>query len=681
MVARLGGLTPACLLWLVACAGPPADPQTDLDPRPYALERIDSTAVVQLYADGFDQLSIPDRILAYHLSQAAIAGRDIFIDQRFAYALGIRWVLESLYLVRDQLPEGVGDEVERYTKLFWVHNGIHDNLTTKKRLLRLSKQQFMDACAVARAAGISFDAAEIAPCTSLGQVYDIVTDPESYSSVTNKSPDDGRDPLVASCNNLYGPEVTMAEAAAFRERYGLNSRLVRVADGSLQELVARAGNEDVPPGLYAEQLAAVNRHLRGALEVAPEPTQEALRHLIEYNETGENEAWRAFNIAWVADQDSPVDMILGFVEVYMDARGIKGSWEAVVSFRDENKTGAIESLAEEAQWFEDRMPWDPQFRKADVRGISARAISVVTETGDSGPITPIGINLPNEADIRQNYGSKSVNLSNVVDAYNRTGAKSNSAEFSYSEEELERARLYSAAMNDVHTNLHEVVGHASGQVMPEIQNPAQLLGLYYSTLEEARADLIGLYWIADPKLQADGMVPNEDAVLAKYESYARNALVQLRRVPRGGKIDDDHMRNRQLIVLWLLDNDGGIEKVARDGKNYYCVTSIEKFRAGCAVLLAELMRIKATGDFKAGKTLVEGYGTKVDPKLHDEVLERIAGLDLASVTGFVQPELIARRDPSGRIIDVEVVHGLDLADQMLRWSGRKKRSAGSSPWR
>ena len=681
MKACLRLAVPGCLLWLVACAGPAAKPEPKPEPRPYALERIDSTAVVQLYADGFDQLSIPDRILAYHLSQAAIAGRDIFIDQRFAYALGIRWVLESLYLVRDQLPEEVGDEVERYTKLFWVHNGIHDNLTTKKRLLRLSEQQFLDACAVAKAAGISFDAAEIAPCTSLAQVYEIMTDPESYASVTNKNPDDGRDPLVASSNNLYGPEVTMAEAGAFREQYSLNSRLVRAADGSLEELVARAGNENVPSGLYAEQLAAVNRHLRAALAVAPEPTQEALRHLIEYNETGENEAWRAFNIAWVADQDSPVDMILGFVEVYMDARGIKGSWEAVVSFRDENKTGAIESLAEEAQWFEDRMPWDPRFRKADVKGISARAISVVTETGDSGPITPIGINLPNEADIRQNYGSKSVNLSNVVDAYNRTGAKSNSAEFSYSEEELERARLYSAAMNDVHTNLHEVVGHASGQVMPEIQNPAQMLGLYYSTLEEARADLVGLYWIADPKLQEDGMVPNEDAVLAKYESYARNALVQLRRVPRGGKIDDDHMRNRQLIVLWLLDRDGGIEKVERGGKTYYCVTSIEKFRAACAELLAELMRIKATGDFKAGKELVEGYGTKVDPKLHDEVLERIAGLDLASVTGFVQPELIAQRDASGRVIDVEVVHGLDLADQMLRWSGRKKSPAEPSPWR
>jgi len=664
-------LVTSLALMLAACAVQDGETASTPGSRRYELERIGTTAVVQLYADGFEQLSIPDRILAYHLSQAAIAGRDIFIDQRFRYALGIRWVLESLYLVKDRLPPEVRAEVERYTGLFWVHNGIHDNLTTRKQPLRLSERQFRAACDVARAGGFSLDGTHIAPCQDLGHVYRILTDPMTFRSVTDKNPDDGSDPLVASCNNLYGPDVTMQDAEAFEERYGLNSRLVRRADGPLEELVARAGNDDVPPGLYADQLAAVNRHLRAAVKVAPEPTSKALQHLIEYNETGENAAWRAFNIAWVADKDSPVDMILGFVEVYMDARGIKGSWEAVVSFRDESKTGAIEALAEQAQWFEDRMPWEPRFRKPEVKGISARAISVVTETGDSGPVTPIGINLPNEADIRQNYGSKSVNLSNVVDAYNRTGAKSNSAEFSYSQDEVDRARNYSAAMNDVHTNLHEVVGHASGQVLPEIQNPAQRLGLYYSTLEEGRADLIGLYWIADPKLREMGMVPDEDAVLAKYEAYARNALVQLRRVPKGGKIEDDHMRNRQLVVHWLLDNDGGVEKVQRDGKTFYCVTGIEKFRAGCAQLLAEHMRIKATGDFKAGKQLVEGYGTRVDPALHAEVLDRIAGLDLASVTGFVQPELRARRDGTGAIVDVEVVHPCDLADQMLRWSGRK----------
>ncbi|MCK5945165.1 MAG: peptidase M49, partial [Planctomycetes bacterium] len=369
--------------------------------------------------------------------------------------------------------------------------------------------------------------------------------------------------------------------------------------------------------------------------------------------------------------DSTIDFILGFVEVYLDARGIKGSWEAVVSFRDEHKTRAIAELAVEAPWFEQRMPWDERFKKADVKGISARAISVVTETGDSGPITPIGINLPNEADVRQQYGSKSVNLANVVETYNLVKTAGSLDEFSFTPAEAERARRYAAQMDDLHTNLHEVVGHASGQVLPEIQNPAQRLGLYYSTLEEGRADLVGLYWCASDKCRQMGLVPDDDAVLAKYEAYARNALVQLRRVPLGERVEEDHMRNRQLIVLWLLDRGYGVHVERRDGKTFYVVDSAERFREGCGVLLAELMRIKATGDFAAGKQLVETYGTRIDRALHAEVLGRIERLGLPSVTGFVQPELRLVRDDRGQVVDVEAVHCRDLADQMLRWSGRR----------
>ncbi|MGE3171292.1 MAG: peptidase M49 [Planctomycetota bacterium] len=640
--------------------------------RRYALGRVGTTAIVQLYADGFEQLSQRDRILAFHLAQAAIAGRDIFLDQRFRYALGLRHVLESLYLVEDRLPADVAAEVERYTQLFWVHSGIHDNLTTRKNLLALSRAQFDAACRTAQQAGHVLTGAPIAPARDLDEVFAILTDPHTFVSVTDKNPEDGGDPLAASCNNLY-LGVASADLDGFTEQHGLNSRLQKRADGTLEEAVYRIGDPGagIAPGLYAEELAAVNAHLRAALPFAPAPTQAALRHLIRYHETGANEDWRAFNIAWVQDQDSPVDMILGFVEVYMDVRGIKGSWEAVVSFKDPEKTEAIAALAEEAQWFEDRMPWDPQFRKPDVVGISARAIAVVTETGDSGPITPIGINLPNEADIRQQYGSKSVNLSNVVEAYDRTSGSGSAREFSLTPAEAERAARYGASMDDLHTNLHEVVGHASGRVLPEIQNPAQRLGLYYSTLEEGRADLVGLYWIADPKLREMGLVPNDDAVLAKYEAYARNALLQLRRVPKGGKIEEDHMRNRQMIVHWLLRNDGGVSQQHIAGKTYYRVTSAEAFRAGCARLLAEVMRIKATGDFAAGKALVETYGTRVDPALHAQVMARIADLDLPSVTGFVQPELVAVRDAGGAITDVHVVHCQDLADQMLRWSGRR----------
>jgi len=657
----------AALLLLSACGKDP-EPQTEAQARKYQLDRVDKTVVVQLYADGFEALSLKDKMLAYHLSQAAIAGRDIYLDQRFEYALPLRWILESLWLVREDLPKAVADEVSRYCKLFWIHSGIHDNLTTKKVPLKLSREQFLAACETAKAKGHSMSSKELAPINDLEHAYKIMTDPETYVSVTDKSTEDGNDPVAASCNNFY-VGVTTADLEGFTEKNGLNSRLVK-KDGELVEEIYRCGDgKDIPPGRYADEIAKINEHLRDALAYAPAPTKKAIEKLIRYNQTGSMEDWREFNIAWVQDNDSTIDFILGFIEVYVDARGMKGSWESVVSFRDEVKTKNIAKLAVEAPWFEARMPWDEKFKKADVKGISARAISVVTETGDSGPITPIGINLPNEADVREQYGSKSVNLANVVETYNFVKAAGSLGEFSFTPEEEERARLYSAAMGDMHTNLHEVVGHASGQLMPEIKNPAQRLGLYYSTLEEGRADLVGLYWIADQKMKDLGFVPNDDAVLAKYEAYARNALVQLRRVPLGERVEEDHMRNRQLVILWLLDNKSGIHVENKDGKTFYVVDSAEKFREGCGKLLAEIMRIKAEGDFKAGKELVEKYGIKIDADLHKEVLDRMDKLNLPSTTGFVQPELrLVMED--GKPKDVEVHHCMDLADQMLRWSGR-----------
>ncbi|MCA8976681.1 MAG: peptidase M49 [Planctomycetes bacterium] len=640
------------------------------DGRRHLLDRVDNSVIVQLYADGFDALSRDDKLLAYHLSQAAIAGRDINLDQRFVYNLPLRWILESLWLVRAELPDDVRLEIERYCKLFWVHSGIHDNLSTQKNLLRLSWDQFAAACATAHRAGHELGARQIVPLRDLREAYAVMSGPDSYRSVTDKSTEDGKDPLLASCNNLYDG-VASADLDGFVENNGLNSRLVK-RDGHLVEEIYRCGDgRNFAPGRYAEQIAAVNEHLVRAMAYAPPATRAAIEKLVRYNQTGRLEDWREFNIAWLQDNDSTVDFILGFVEVYLDARGIKGSWESVISYRDEHKTKAIAELAVQAPWFEARMPWDERFKKASVKGISARAINVIMETGDSGPITPIGINLPNEADVRQQYGSKSVNLANVVEAYNLVSAAGSLDEFSFTAAEAERARRYGSAMDDMHTNLHEVVGHASGQVLPEITNPAQRLGLFYSTLEEGRADLVGLYWIADQKLKDMGLVPNDDAVLAKYEAYARNALVQLRRVPKGGRVEEDHMRNRQLIVHWLLANDGGVRKESRNGKTFYVVDSAERFRDKCGELLAEIMRIKAEGDFAAGKALVETYGVKVDPTLHAEVMARIDRLNLPSVTGFVQPELGLIRDEDGNITDVEVYHCQDLADQMLRWSGRQ----------
>ena len=664
-------LAASLLLLFASCQGPDtARSDGAPDARRWELDRIGGTAVVQLYADGFDELAKNDKLLAFHLTQAAIAGRDITLDQRFALNLPIRCVLESLWLTREAMPPAVRAEVERYTKLFWVHNGIHHNLSTKKELLALDHAQFFAAMKTAAEHGQPIPPERLAPAKDLEQIFAVLTDPHRDVSVTDKSPEGGADPVAASCNNLY-VGCTTADFEGFKERYGLNSRAVKEG-GKVVEQVYRCGDgKTIPPGLYAPEIAAVNTHLRDALAVAPPATQKALEHLIRYNETGEEADWRAFNIAWVQDRASVVDFALGFIEVYLDVRGIKGSWQAVISFRNEQKTRAIEALAQQTQWFEDRQPWEPRFRKAEVKGISARAISVITETGDCGPITPVGVNLPNEADIRQQYGSKSVNLANVVEAYDKTSGRGAAGEFAFTPEEAARASRYAAAMDDLHTNLHEVVGHASGQVLPEVKNPAQMLGTYYSTLEEGRADLVGLYWIADAKLKEMGLVPDDDAVLAKYEAYARNALVQLRRVPEGGKIEEDHMRNRQLVVHWLIGNGGGVAVQQRDGKTYYTVTSIAAFREGCGRLLAEVMRIKATGDFKAGKTLVETYGTKVDPALRRQVVERLAVLKLPSVTGFVQPELRPVRNAAGDIVDVEVWYPCDLAGQMLRWSGRK----------
>ena len=666
-------------LWLpvlfVSCNVPPgtqqAVPEREAQQRErqHLLERVDDTGVIQLYADGFDDLELRDKLLCYHLANAAIAGRDIFIDQKFAYSLAIRDLLEELYLHRATMSSTVATEIERYTKLFWLNNGIHDHLTTKKRLLNLSLSEYRTALDAAANGGAALPSAD-----SVGELYAVMTDPNTFESCTNKSPENGLGPVEASSNNLY-VGVTSGDLEGFSERFPLNSRVVMRGSRIVEE-VYRAGDprRAIPPGLYADQLREVNKHLTLALEVAPEDTKRVLELLIEYYKTGDPSDWHAANVAWVKDTQNSVDFVNGFVEVYLDARGMKGAWESVVSFVNPAKAVEIRELAREAQWFEDRMPWADEFRKASVTGITANAITVIMETGDSGPMSPIGINLPNEADIRRDHGSKSVNLANVVEGYNLASPGGGSAgEFSTSPEEVERARLYSARSGDVLTNLHEVVGHASGQLSEGITNPATQIGVYYSTLEEGRADLVGLYWMPDQKLRDMGIIANDDAALAAYESYARNALVQLRRVPRGGKIEEDHMRNRQMVIHWLLANTYSVVREQRDSKTYYRVTSMDAFRAGCGVLLSEIQRIKSTGDFEAAKQLIETYGVQVDPTLHEEILARIQALGLASSSGFVQPELTPVRGIDGAITDVQVSYPRSLEDQMLRWSGRRGR--------
>ena len=631
-----------------------------VDTRPYLLERVDEAAVVQLYADGFADLALREKILIYHLYLAAIAGRDIYYDQRYAHNLEMREVLEEILTHADGVDGATLAEIQRYTKLFWINTGPYNNLTARKFVLKCTPQAFHAAASRARVNGATIP-------SHLAALDPLFFDADVDPIVTNKTPGAGKDILQASANNLYSG-VSMRDLDGFEERYPLNSRLVN-KDGRLVEEVYRVG------GLYDGYIQRIVRHLSDAVPYATEPMAKALRALIRFYETGETADRVAYDVAWVEDRDSPVDTINGFVEVYMDARGTKGAWEALVYYVNPHKTANIRKLAESAQWFEDRMPWADEYKKQGVRGVSANAIDVVIETGDSGPVTPVGINLPNDQTIREHHGSKSVSLSNANQAYDKSTLPEFRREFAWSVEEAERAEKWSSIASELTTEMHEVIGHGSGRIGEHLQgNPQGVLKEQYSALEESRADLVALYFVPDPKLVELGLVDEADhreIVRAEYEGYARNALVQLRRIREGSQIEEDHMRNRQMIVSWLIAHSSAIEVRRRDNKTYYVVTDVEAFQQGVGRLLAEVQRIKAEGDYPAAKALFETYGVHFDPALRDEVVERVDRLRMPSYTGFVQPRLEAVRDGRGEITDVLISYPLDLMAQMLEYSGKR----------
>jgi len=638
--------------------------------RTYLLERVGEAAVVQLYADGFEALPVNQRILIWHLYEAAIAGRDIFYDQRYAHNLDMRDVLEAILTH----PSGDGDtdaEIRRYTKLFWINTGPYNNLTARKFVLQCTPEQFAAAAHAAAANGATFPLRKGESLEALldrlkPMFFDETVDP----SVTTKTPTDGRDILQASANNLYAG-VTMKDVEAIQEQYPLNSRLVK-KNGSIAEEVYRVG------GLYDAQIRDVVRHLTSAIPYATEPTAQALRALIQWYRTGEERDRRAYDVAWVADKSSAVDTINGFIEVYLDARGMKGAWEALVYYVNATKTTAIRKLAAEAQWFENRMPWDPQYCKENVQGVTANVIDVVIETGDAGPVTPIGINLPNEQEVREQYGSKSVSISNVNDAYDRSMDEGFRSEFAWSDEEVARARRWQAFAHELATDLHEVIGHASGRMHPELgSSPQTALKEQYSAIEESRADLVALYFLPDPKLVAMGLIraeDHDDVVRAEYENYARTPLAQLRRIREGTMIEEDHMRNRQMIVHWLMANTNAIEKRTREQKTYYVMLDPQAFREGAGRLLAEVQRIKSNGDYAAAQALFDTYGIHFDSALRDEIVARVDKLKLPSYTGFVQPKLEPLRDADGTITDVRISYPPDLTTQMLEYSEATRRS-------
>jgi dipeptidyl-peptidase-3 len=536
-------------------------------------------------------------------------------------------------------------------------------------VLKCTPEAFFAAAAAAQTAGAKFPLkADESLEDLLERLQPMFFDQSVDPIVTNKTPGPGKDILASSANNLY-VNVTMKDLAAFDEKYPLNSRLVK-QKGRLIEEVYRVG------GKYDAQIRAIVQHLENALPFATEPMAKALKALIRFYQTGEMADRVAYDIAWVQDKASPVDTINGFIEVYMDARGIKGSWEALVFYVDPVKTTGIRKLAADAQWFEDRMPWDSGYRKQGVTGITANAIDVVVETGDSGPITPVGINLPNDQQIREKYGSKSVSLSNVNEAYEGSTAAEFRREFAWTPEEAARAEKWSSVAGELTTNMHEVIGHASGKVSAKLKgSPQTALKEQYSALEEARADLVALYFVPNPKLAELGLVEGRDQneiVLAEYEGYTRNALVQLRRIREGTQIEEDHMRNRQMIVRWLMANSKAIDVREREGKTFFVMVDARAFQEGVGRLLAEVQRIKSNGDYDAAVKLFETYGIHFDARLRDEVVTRVDRLTMPSYTGFVQPRLEPVKSADGTITDVKVTYPMDLTAQMLEYSGRKR---------
>ena len=634
--------------------------------RKYLLEQVDDAGVIQLYADGFAALPLREKALIYHLSQAAIAGRTIFYDQKHRYGVEMKGVIEAI-MSRPQAVEAAAFAgIQRYAKLFWINNGAYNNLTARKFVLKTTPEALALAATAAVAAGATIPTAPGETLDALlTRLQPMFFDPNVDPIVTNKTPGAGKDILNASANNLYSG-VSLADLKGFTEKYSLNARLVK-QDGKLVEEVYKIG------GRYSKEITEVVRHIEAAIPFATEPMARALGALVQWYRTGETADRVKYDIAWVQDKESPVDFINGFVEVYLDARGIKGSWESVVFYINPQKTERIRKFADNAQWFEDRMPYDAKYRKPEVKGIIANAIDTVMETGDSGPVTPVGINLPNDQSIREQYGSKSVSLSNVNEAYDKAlpGTRN---EFSWTPEEAARSAKYGALAGELHTDMHEVIGHASGQQAAGFKGtPQQAIKEFFSALEEGRADLVALYFIGDPKLGELGIVPaaeQPEIARTEYEGYTRNAIVQLRRVREGTQIEEDHMRNRQMIVRWLMANTKAIVAQQRDGKDYLTMVDPAAFREGVGRLLTEVQRIKSEGDLAAAKALFETHGIHFDGALRDQVVKRVDALKLPSYSGFVMPKLTPVTDASGKITDVTISYPMDLTKQMLEFAGR-----------
>lgn len=627
-------------------------------------EQFADLKMIRYQVPGWDQLSPKQRALVYCLNQAGLSGRDMMYDQNNRYNLRIRHLLESIYtgFEGDKSTNG-WNRFETYLKRIWFSNGIHHHYANNKIMPEFSQAYFAE---LVEAVG-----AEVSD-----ELIAVIFDP---AVEVKKVEQDATKGLVeASAVNFYAPDVSTEEAQAYLAsiveegsrtpvEYSLNSRLVKNAAGEIEEQAYRVG------GLYGEALEQVVFWLNQAAQYAENDKQAAaLRNLIAYYETGDLEKWQLYNINWVQDTEGDVDYINGFVEVYNDPLGYTGSYETIVQIKDFDASERMKVLMDNAQWFEDHMPFMDAHKKKEVVGITYNVVNVAGEAGDASPSTPIGVNLPNSNWIRVVHGSKSVSLGNIVSAYDKASGGGLLSEFAHDDVEVARSESHGALAGKLHTAMHEVIGHASGKLEDGVGEPKQTIKEYSSTLEEGRADLVALYFMLDEKMVELGLMKTLETGKSEYDSYIRNGMMlQLRRLEQGADIEEAHMRNRAWISYWCFERaqeSGAIAKVVRDGKTFLDIKDYEALRGLFGELLREVQRIKSQGDYEAAKALVEGYGVKVDQAIHEEVLTRSEALGIAPYGGFINPEMQAAYVEDGMIRDVKLVYPDDFATQMLNYS-------------
>ena len=635
----------------------------DEDGFRWKTERFSDIKIVKYKINGFDKLSLQQKQLVYFLSEAGYAGRDIIWDQNYRHNLTIRRALENIVI--NFAGDKTTDDWTKfmvYTKRVWFANGIHHHYSMDKFEPAFTKEYFASLLADTKT--------ELAD-----DMVEVIFNPE----IDNKkvSLDATKDLLLSSATNFYGPDVTQKEAEDFYAAkidkddatpisYGLNSKLVKTENG-LEERVWKSG------GMYGDAIDQVTMWLEKAVAVAENAAQaDALKLLIEYYKTGDLKIWDAYNIAWVKATEGDIDYINSFIEVYNDPLGYRGSYETVIQMNDFEASARMAVVAENAQWFEDNSTIMDDHKKKKVVGVTYKVVEVAAESGDASPSTPIGVNLPNANWIRATHGSKSVSLGSVINGYSKAGSSGMLDEFCYTAKEKEMEEEHGGIGDKMHTSLHEVIGHASGQINPGVGTPKETLKNYASTLEEARADLVGLYYLMDPKLVEMGLISSLDVGKTAYDGYIRNGLLtQLIRLKKGAIIEEAHMRNRQLNAAWAMEKGAAenvIEKVTKDGKTFFVVYDYDKLRVIFGDLLRLIQKIKSEGDYQAGKDLVENYGVQVDQAVHAEVLERAEKLNNAPYGGFINPKLVPEMNEAGEITDIKVTYPDDFTEQMLDYA-------------